>query len=245
MKILTLAAALLVVCAPAVSAQTADEVLEKSVAAQGGRAALARIKSRATSGTIALQTPGGEVSGSIDVYNKTPNKTRSVIKMDLSQFGAGSVAIDQRFDGTDGYVIDPLQGNRDLTGGQLENLKNGSFPSAFLDYKARGATATLLPRAQVLGKEAFVVQLAPKTGPATRNYIDADTYMVVRTVVTINVPQLNQDVESTVDFSDFRAVDGVKVPFTVRLASTVQNYTVTLSKVEHNTELDDSMFRKP
>ncbi|HYM23060.1 MAG TPA: hypothetical protein VEU08_07625, partial [Vicinamibacterales bacterium] len=233
------------VCAPIVSAQTADEVLEKSVAAQGGRTALTKIRSRTTSGTIALQTPGGEISGSIDVYNKTPNKTRSVIKVDLSQFGAGNVAIDQRFDGTSGYVIDPLQGNRDLAGGQLENLKNGSFPSAFLDYKERGATATLLPKAQVLGKEAFVVQLAPKTGPSVKNYIDADSYMVVRTVVTVNVAELNQDVESTVDFSDFKSVDGVKVPFTIRLSSAVQNYTVTLSKVEHNAELDEAMFKKP
>lgn len=244
-KTATLAAALLLVCAPLASAQTADEVVEKSIAAMGGRAALAKLHSRTTNGTIALQTPGGEISGSIEVYNKAPNKSRSVIKVDLTQFGAGNVAIDQRFDGTIGYVMDPLQGNRDVTGNQLDNLKNSSFPSPFLDYKERGVTATLMPKQQVLGKETIVLQLTPKTGSAIKNYIDAETYMLVRSVVTVNVPQLNQDVESTVDFSDFRAVDGVELPFVTKLSSAVQNYTVTVSKVEHNTDIDDKTFGKP
>ena len=37
---------------------------------------------------------------------------RTVIKADLSAFGAGQLLIDQRFDGTTGYVIDSMQGDR-------------------------------------------------------------------------------------------------------------------------------------
>src|SRR5207244_1817831 len=181
----------------------------------------------------------------IEIYNKAPNKSRSVIKVDLSQFGAGPVAIDQRFDGSAAYVIDPLQGNRDLTGNQLENLRNGSFPTPMLDYKERGVTATLLPKEKVGGRDAFVLQFAPKSGSPVKNYIDAETFMPMRSVVTVNVPQLNADVESTVEFSDYRAVDGVKIPFQTKLSSSVQNYTVTVAKVEHNAEIDDKSFVKP
>ena len=226
-------------------AQTADEVVEKSVAAMGGRAALMKIRSRSATGTIVLTTPAGEISGAIEIYNKAPNKSRSVIKLDLTQFGAGPVAIDQRFDGSAGYVMDPLQGNRDVTGNQLENQKNGSFPSPLLDYKERGVTATLLPKEKVDGRDAFVLQLSPKTGSAVKNYIDAESYLLVRSVLTVNVPQLNADVESTVDVSDFRALDGVKLPFVTKLSSSVQNYTVTIAKVEQNTDIDDKMFKKP
>jgi len=197
------------------------------------------------SGAIVLQTPGGELAGTIDAYNKAPNKSRSVIKIDLTQFGAGAVAIDQRFDGTSAYVIDPLQGNRDITGNQLDNMKNGSFPSPFMGYKDRGIAATLLPNQKIAGRDMFVVELKPATGSPTKNFIDAETYLLARTIVTVNVPQAGGDIENTVDFSDYRAVDGIKVPLVTKLSSSVQNYTVTVSKVEQNPDLDDAMFRKP
>ncbi|HEV3140745.1 MAG TPA: hypothetical protein VGY57_09530 [Vicinamibacterales bacterium] len=245
-KILTLfAAALLVSRAEAARAQTADEVVANVIAALGGRPALEKIHSRTMTGTIALLTPGGEISGSIEIFNKAPNKSRSLIKVDLSQFGAGAVAIDQRFDGSAGYVIDPLQGDRDVTGNQLDNLRNGAFPTPLLDYKARGVTATLLPKEKVGGRDAFVLQLAPKVGSTVKDYFDAETYLLTRTVVTVNVPQMNADVEQTADFSDYRAVDGVKVPFQSKLSSSVQNYTITIAKVEHNMEIDDKSFVKP
>ena len=130
----------LVLLSPAavLSAQTVDEVIAKSVAASGGRAALLKVKSRSMTGTITLSTPGGEIVGSVEILNAAPNKSRSVIKADLSALGAGPLTIDQRFDGTAGYVLDTLQGNRDITGGQLDNLRNGSFPSSFLTYKEMG-----------------------------------------------------------------------------------------------------------
>jgi outer membrane lipoprotein-sorting protein len=242
---IVLTALLLLVTSSAAFAQTADEVIEKTIAALGGRAALAKVTSRTMTGTITLTTPGGDISGGIDIYNKVPNKSRSVIKLDLSQFGGGPVEIDQRFDGAAGYVIDPLQGNREITGSQLENQKNGAFPSPLLDYKARGITATLLPKQMVAGKEAFVLQTAPKTGSPVKTYIDAETYMILRSVVTVNLPQAGGDVENTVDLSDYRTVDGLKLPFVNRLSSPVQNYTIKIEKVEHNKELDDKMFSKP
>ena len=60
--------------ATTVWAQTADEVVEKTLAALGGRPAHAKLKSRLTTGTIVLSTPGGDVEGSIELLNAAPNK---------------------------------------------------------------------------------------------------------------------------------------------------------------------------
>ena len=68
-------------------AQTADEVVEKYLAALGGRAALAKVTSRSTTGTMTLSTPTGTVSGTIEVLNEQPNKSRTLIKLDLSSLG--------------------------------------------------------------------------------------------------------------------------------------------------------------
>ena len=120
---------LLLVWAHVASAQTADEVVEKCLTAVGGRAALGKLRSRSATGTITLSTPGGEVSGSIEILNAAPNKSRTVLRIDLSSLGAGQLVQDQRFDGASGYMLDSLQGNREITGNQLENMRNGSFPS--------------------------------------------------------------------------------------------------------------------
>src|SRR6185295_3743669 len=120
-------------------------------------------KSRTTIGTITLSTPGGEVSGPVEIVNEEPNKSRTLIKLDLSSFGAGQMVFDQRFDGTVGYVLDSMQGNRDITGNQLENMKNGSFPTPFMNYKQLGATVELGGKEKVGERDAYLLIYKPKS----------------------------------------------------------------------------------
>jgi hypothetical protein len=232
-------------CAQAARAQTADDVIAKSVTATGGRAALGKLKSRLMTGTITLATPAGDISGSVEILNASPNKSRSLIKVDLSALGAGPWVLDQRFNGSTGYVIDTLQGNRDMTGNQLDNMRNGSFPHPFLNYKELGLTTQLGGKEKVGERDAYVVIFEPPSGSVVRQYIDAETYLPVKTTMKVEVPQLGQETEQTVEYFDYREVDGVKVPFRLAATSSVQNYTVTFTKVEHNVRIDETLFSKP
>ncbi len=226
-------------------AQTADEIIEKVIAASGGRAALGKLKSRASAGTITLMTPAGDVSGTVEIWNAPPNKSRSLIKADLTSLGAGQLVLDQRFDGTSAYALDSLQGNRDITGNQLDNLRNNSFPTPLLNYKQQGTSATLNGKEKVGTRDAYVIVFEPTSGSAVRQYIDAETFLPLRVVVKVNVPQLGQDLEQTSDLSDYRDVDGIKIPFRIQASSTVQSYTIEIAKVEHNVVIDDALFSKP
>ena len=228
-----------------ISAQTADEVVEKYLAAIGGRAALGKLKSRSMVGTVTLSTPVGNVSGPVEVLNQAPSKTRSVMKLDLSGVGLGQVVVDQRFDGEAGYVLDTLQGNRAITGDVLENMKNSSFPNALLNYKETGSTVELGGKEKAGERDAYVLIGKPKSGPAIRLYIDAESYLPIKTVVKINVPQLGREVEQTSEFSDYREVDGVKIAFQVKSSSPLQTYVINFTKAEHNTDIDQSLFSKP
>jgi outer membrane lipoprotein-sorting protein len=244
LKHVVLLAALTLSSAPAL-AQTADEIIEKHLAATGGRAAMAKLTSRVAKGTLALTTPVGELKGTVEVYNKQPNRQRTLVKIDASAFGGTEIVNDQRFDGTTGYVIDSFQGNRDITGEQLEAMKNGSFPNPLLTYKENGTTATLGNREKVGTVDVYVIQLTPKSGPPVKLFVDAESFMLVRTAITINVPQLGGPIEQVSDFSDFRDVDGIKVPYATKTSNPVQTITAIVTEVKQNVEIDDSSFVKP
>ncbi len=226
------------------SAQTVDEIIEKHLTAIGGRAALAKLESRLMVGTITLSTPGGDVSGPIEALTQRPNKSRTLINLDLSALGAGPIRIDQRFDGTAGYMLDSMQGDRPITGSQLANMRGAMFPSPFLDYKERGASVELKGKEKVGDRDAYVLIFTPKGGPAVRQYLDAESYLPLRMVVSVEVPGMGE-LDQTSDLLDQRDVDGVKVPFLVKSSSAAQSFTITVTKVEHNTKVDEKLFVKP
>ena len=226
------------------AAQTADEIITKSLAAQGGRAALEKLKTRQTTGTITLGTPAGDISGTIQIQNAAPNKNRTVLKADLSSLGAGPLEIDQRFDGTTAYELNSLQGDRPITGNQLDNMKNGGFPHPFLTYKAIGTSVSVKGKEKVGDRDAYLLVFEPTTGSPVNTYIDAETFLPIQTRVKTNLPQVGE-LEQTSKTSDYRDVDGVKLPFKIEVSSAVQSFTIVVNKVEHNVPIDDKLFVKP
>jgi outer membrane lipoprotein-sorting protein len=225
--------------------QSAADVIERSLTALGGRAAHSKLQSRSATGTIALTTPAGDIAGTLELLNAAPNKTRMLLKADLSALGAGELVVDQRFDGNVGYVLDSLQGNREITGNQLDNMKNSSFPHPFIDFKDRGTSAQLAGKESVGGRDAYVVVFDPASGSQVRNYIDAESYLPIKTVMKVDIPQLGQEVEQTTEFFDYKEVDGVKIPFRIKTSSSIQSITITLTGVDHNVKVDDALFVKP
>jgi outer membrane lipoprotein-sorting protein len=226
-------------------AQTADEVVEKHLAALGGRAALAKLENRVATGSVTITTQGINLSGPVELYVKAPNKSRSLIKLDLTQFGAGEMVIDQRCDGKTAYAANSVQGDREITGNQLENLLNASFPSSLLNYKDAGAKVELAGKEQVGDRTAYVLVYTPKAGSVAREFIDAETYLMLRSVQKIDVAELGGEIEQTSDMSDYRDVGGYKVPFSITTVNPAQTVKISLANVEHNKPIDDAMFSRP
>ena len=167
------------------------------------------------------------------------------MRIDLKSLGApDDMTIEQKFDGTAGYVLNSMQGDVTVQGNQLENMRNNVFPSVLLSYKQAGVKVELLPNETVEGRPAVVLLVTPKTGSAPRIYLDAETYLGLRTVTKVNAPEAGGDIEQIITLSDYRVVDGVKVPFQIVNRSPLQTVTVKIAKVEHNVALDDAVFAK-
>ncbi len=226
-------------------AQTADEIVEKHLTAVGGRAALAKLQSQVATGTISVSTQGMELSGSVTLYAKVPNKSRMLFTLNLSRFGGTDMVVDRRCDGKTAFMANNVQGDRELTGAELNTLLNASYPTPLLSYKTAGAKIELVGKEQLGERTAYVLLYTPKAGSPVREYFDAETYLLIRAVENVPAPETGGEVESTRELSDYRTVDGVKTAFTVKVVNPMQTVVVILDKVEHNTPLDDAMFVRP
>ena len=168
-----------------------------------------------------------------------------VVFNNLTDYGSNYVfiqhvlAMDTTFPGNAG-----MRGNSAITGGQLDNLRNTIFPSPLLDYKERGTKVTLGAKDKVGDRDVLALSITPASGAPVRLFVDAQTYLPAKTILTTEVPEVGP-VEQSTEFSDFREVDGVKVPFKLRITSSVQSSTVTVTKVEHNVKIDPALFVKP
>jgi outer membrane lipoprotein-sorting protein len=240
--ILCLALAVTPVFVSAASAQTADQIVEKYLAAVGGRDALEKLTSRRATGTATVTTPGGDLKGPLEIDTKAPNKTHVHITLDLSALGAGTAEVDQRFDGTAGLMSNSAAGDTPITGSQLDFMRNNTFPTPLLHYKDSGARLEIQPEETIGGRRAVVLLVTPKVGPPVKMYFDAENFLLLRTVVHVSNAALGTDVDQVSDLSDYRTADGVKVAFKILQDNGAQQLTLILTKVEHNVPLDDSIF---
>jgi hypothetical protein len=103
----------------------------------------------------------------------------------------------------------------------------------------------LAGKEKVNGRDHFILVFTPKAGSPMRQYIDAETFLISRTVMKVDVAELGGEVEQAVDTSDYRAVDGIKVPFSLHLQNPAQTVTIAIDKVEMNKPVDEAMFSKP
>jgi hypothetical protein len=88
------------------------------------------------------------------------------------------------------------------------------------------------------------IVLAGRTAPDVTEqlYFDRDSGLLLRRVISTNTP-LGSLVEQ-MDYSDYRDVSGVKLPFQVRHATWNQANTVKFTDVKLNVPLGDALFRQ-
>jgi len=93
-------------------------------------------------------------------------------------------------------------------------------------------------------REAYVVENATDT-TTERYYFDSQTGLLL-SKMTVNKTVLIPFPER-VDFEDYREVDGVKVPFTIRYSAidTYNSWTRTFTEIKRNVVVEDSLFAAP
>ncbi len=220
---------------PAESLPTADQVIEKYMNAVGGKAALEKLTSRISTATVEFEVFPGAFSQ--EIYEKAPNK--QFYMLDVAQFGI----VRYGFNGTVGWEDNPQTGFRELSGMRLAVMKRNS------DFYRALHIKEIYPKMAVTGKEtinghsAYVLEVTPADGPAEWMYFDTESGLLLRHKGQNEAPTGPVMVETTL--SDYREVDGVKLPFSTYVSRPDISFTMRVSEVKHNVPIEDSKFDKP
>ncbi len=220
---------------------TADQILEKSIAASGGREKISKLTSSYTSGTIEFVNVHGH--GKVEMYAKAPNKQLVVTFLE----GVGEVK--QGFDGQVAWSQDPSGTISEVTGAPLEELKRTAFFNAQLKWREKYKKVERAGDGTVDGRKAWVVRLTPAAGTPSTQYFDQENFMLLKETGTRDIPGQGEAAIS-VEYSDYRDVGGIKMPFRIKQVVTPkgredQVMEVTLTEAKNNPPIDDSVFAKP
>lgn len=229
-------AALIALTASALAAQTVDEIVVKNIASRGGAEKWKSIESMKMTGTI---NAGGRTIDLI-AWTKRPNLSRQ----EMSSNGEKAV---QAFDGTRFWVMPPgAPGPQEMKGAPAELAKAQSeFDSVLFDYKNKGATVELVGRESDEGRAVYHLKITRKGGAVQHYFLDADTGIERKITSTLNGPN-GQTAMATIEFGDFRNVDGVMVPYTIKnLVDGRPVSQVTVSTIEFNVPIENDLFRMP
>ena len=102
-----------------------------------------------------------------------------------------------------------------------------------------------LRRDKINGRDVFAVTGTRPDKRRERLFFDAETGLLVRRMGYIDTP-LGVLPDQT-DYEDYREVDGVKVPFTVKIYVVGGFFTATrqFSDIKFNVPIEDSRFARP
>ncbi len=220
---------------PAPSLPSLDDVLKKSLEATGGKAAIEKVNSRVAKGTFEIPAMGA--SGSVETYSKAPNKTLTVVTLE------GLGVITQGYDGKTAWAKDPFQGLRDLTGAELSALKREAEFFGELKFKELYPKAAVTGKSKVGEREVYVVEATPADGEPEKFYFDAQSGLLLRKDSVVDGPQGRMPSESY--FEDYKAVNGIMMPHTIKQSNSAISFLIKLNDVKHNVAIEDAKFLKP
>lgn len=215
-----------------------DGILEKMIDAQGGRKVLEGIKDTTTTADIELSQMG--LTGTITMYHKEPNKSRQ----DIEVMG---MVMTNAFDGEMAWMINPQTGSsEELSEEMAAEVKRSSLNrgnSLILNPGKFGAKYTFKAKEKVDDRDCLVVSLVYADGHETTMYVDAETYLLYKTV-QMAINQTGVEVEQEMIFADYQKVDGLTSPFTMTINQDGEEFGVmTVTEVKLNSGLEDSLFK--
>lgn len=222
-----------------VFAQTANDIINKNIAAMGGKAKLSQLNSVYEEMTTTIM--GQEVPGKVWIVNNKGMRTEMTV---MNQNIITVVTKDT------GWMVNPMMGNSEpqpLPMAQIkQNLSRLDLRGQLFDYASRGYTAALQGKEAVDGKECYKLKMA-KTGEQNFTFfINTTTDLISRIDAEVTVQ--GQTVSTQIDLADYKKTpEGYVFPYTttIHVNNGGMEIKSTIDKLTVNPTVDPALFLKP
>ncbi|MFO0860197.1 MAG: hypothetical protein U0570_06535 [Phycisphaerales bacterium] len=221
--------------APAADLPSAKSLMEKYITAIGGREKLQGVKSRQM--TLNMDMPANGMKGTVQVYQAPPAMAYSETEIaNIGKFLQGS-------DGETVWESNIMMGTRILSGKERDNFLRGLRFNADYDYEDTYREMTTTGADKVNDRAVYVVELVTKEGQKETRLFDQETGLLL--VSRATMPSQMGDIASETFFSDYREVDGIKMPFKQTVKVMQNEMVTTVEKAALNVEIPASRFELP
>jgi len=215
---------------------TADQILDKYIQALGGSDRLAKLTSYTAKGTALTYDASRSVP--LEIYAKAPDQLAMIVHQregDLARI----------FDGQTAWVMLPLTVVKEysLNGSAFEGGKLDAqlaFPGGI--KQAFNAWRVSYP-STIDGHDVYVVQGTRAGAFIATFYFDKQTGLLIRMARYAN--SAVGRVPTQIDFSDYRPVAGVMIPFKRVFGWVSEREEYTLTEIQPNISIDAAKFAKP
>lgn len=216
----------------AAEALSADGIVKQAAKAMGGEQALRRVKTWQVSGVITRQRDGavGRYRGAA----MRPDLYAVDVEIAGVETGAG-------FTGKSSWRRDRREGLRTLTGVASDAFHAEAFyrNNRWLDYKKHGAKIVYAGAGTVNGATARAVTMIDARGAKIRMFFDVASGLLVKEELPAG------EGLKTVEYGDYRPVEGIMEPFAVTLNEDGERYEIKLDSVTRDRRLDRKFFDFP
>src|SRR4030095_2859679 len=213
-------------------AQSADGVVKQAARAMGGEQALRRVKTWEAAGVITRKRDGA-----------VGRFRRAAARPDLYSvnFEIAGVEIGAGFTGKSSWRRDRREGLRTLTGVASDAFHAEAFyrNNRWLDYKKHGAKIFYAGAETVHGAPARAVAMIDARGVKIRMFFDAASGLLVKEELPAGGGS------KTVEYGDYRPVEGVMEPFAITLDEDGERYEIKIDRVMRDRRLDRKLFDFP
>jgi len=212
----------------------AKELIAKAAAATNSASVMAKHQSVRTKGRFEMPAQG--VSGDLEIAQARPNRT--MMRINISGIGM----IENGFDGTTAWQINPMQGPRIMTGKELDAVREESSFGASSRMGPNVASAETVERTEMNGEACYKVKVVWKSGRETFDCYSVASGLLVATVAKQESPMGTVEVTNLV--SDYKDFGGQKIATRLTQQAMGQEQVLVLTSVDYDAA-PDSTFRMP
>ncbi len=218
------------------NAPSVDQILDHYVQAVGGRDAIQKVTSRDMKGTLENSDDG--TTSPAEIFAKAPDKYLEVVNL-----SDGGEAL-EGWNGVAGWGKDPDSGLHDMEKAEQVAAKRDYDFYREVRLKELFPKMALSGRTKVDDRDVYIVEATSPDGAEEKMYFDAESGLLARRDferVTID----DGIVLYEVDYDDYKDVDGLKLPSTIRRKTPDYTLTYRFTEIRQNIAVEDAKFNKP